>query len=218
MQSFAKAAAKPKPKKEPVKQEPALSDDGEADDDDNIPTVQTSPRAVEARRQAQKKRTESLKRMMEEESDEDADKKDDEDEDEEMEEAPEPEEEPEPEPEPEAKKVNEGPSEIVSSTDGGRRRGRRRVMQKKRILDDEGFMGMSMSPDLSIGFRLTSSSHDTGARMGVLLRGRSTAPCQEAYSGPNTCIVGVGAEAQEACCENWPGQHHVILCEEVMIS
>lgn len=145
MQSFAKAAAMPpKPKREPVKEEPAMSDDGEADDDD-IPTVKTSPRAVEARRQAQKKRTEYLKRMMEEASDEDEDeneKKSEKDEDEEMEEAPELEEEPEPEPVSEVKKAEEEPSEIVSSTVDGKRRGKRRVMQKKRILDDEGFMGM----------------------------------------------------------------------------
>lgn len=216
MQSFAKAAAKPKPKKEPVKEEPALSDDGEADEDD-IPTVKTSPRALEARREAQKKRTEYLRRMMEESSDEDEDKKA-KDEDEEMEEAPEPEEEPEPEPEPEpaVKKADEGPSEVIASTEGGRRRGKRRVMQKKRILDDEGFMGTYLDPCLGRCSRLTRSSHYTGARMGVLLRGRSAASGEKAHPSTSTDTGLECREVQEASSEDWPGEYHVVLLQKVM--
>jgi DNA polymerase delta subunit 3 len=220
MQSFAKAAAKPKPKKEPVKEEPALSDDGEADEDD-IPTIKTSPRALEARREAQKKRTEYLRRMMEESSDEDEDKKA-KDEDEEMEEAPEPEEEPEPEPEPEpaVKKADEGPSEVISSTEGGRRRGKRRVMQKKRILDDEGFMGTYLDPGVDHRSRLTRSSHDTGARMGVLLGGRGATSSQKAHPCTSTDTdtdTGIKCrEAQEASTKDWPGEHHVVLLQKVM--
>ncbi|KAK4060294.1 hypothetical protein Trihar35433_10158 [Trichoderma harzianum] len=143
MQSFAKAAAKPpKPKPEPKPKEEdtsmALSDDGEADDED-LPTSKKSI-DLEALKRTRKQREEELMRMMEDADDDIKEaKKEDEQSDEEMEEASEAEPEPEPEPEQQPKEEKE-PTEVVSNSGDGRRRGKRRVMKKKRILDDQGYM------------------------------------------------------------------------------
>ncbi|KAK7431389.1 CDC27 protein [Neonectria magnoliae] len=146
MQSFARAAAlPPRPKLVPKKEEDtamALSDDGEADDTDLPAKKQVSdPEAV---KKARKDREEALRRMMDDDDDEDEDaeasEKDDEPADEDMEEAP------EPEPEIEPKKEDKEPAEVVSSTGDGRRRGKRRVMKKKRILDDQGYMVTIQEP------------------------------------------------------------------------
>ncbi|KAH7171522.1 DNA polymerase subunit Cdc27 [Dactylonectria macrodidyma] len=148
IQSFARAAAlPPRPKPAPKKEEDTamtLSDDGEADDTD-LPAkkVVSDPGAVRA---ARKQREEALRRMMddeeeEEEEDAEASEKDEEPGDEDMEEAPEP----EPERELEAKEEKE-PAEVVSSAGDGRRRGKRRVMKKKRILDEQGYMVTIQEP------------------------------------------------------------------------
>ncbi|KAF5661832.1 dna polymerase delta subunit 3 [Fusarium heterosporum] len=149
MQSFAKAAARPaKPKPAPKKEEDtdmALSDDGEADDSDIIATSSKPKPAtdlVDIKRKRQE-REDALRKMMEDDDDEDEKKESDkesEQDDEEMEEAPEPEPEPEAEAEAEAQKEEKEPAEMVTSTGDGRRRGKRRVMKKKRILDDQGYM------------------------------------------------------------------------------
>lgn len=148
MQSFAKAASKPpKPKPQPKEEgtSMALSDDGEADDEDIIPSKKTD-KDNDTGRKSRKEREEELRRMMEEDEDEDEDEEDDESKergdeeeaaDQEMEEAPDP----EPEAASQDKQSNE-PPEVVASTENGRRRGKRRVMQKKRILDDQGYMGL----------------------------------------------------------------------------
>ncbi|KAM0255182.1 hypothetical protein ACHAQJ_006025 [Trichoderma viride] len=142
MQSFARAAAKPpKPKPEPKAKEEdtsmALSDDGEAEEED-LPTSKSID--LEALKRTRKEREEQLMRMMEDPEDEAKEglKKEDEPSDEEMEEASEPE--PEPEPEPEQPKEDKEPAEVISNSGDGRRRGKRRVMKKKRILDDQGYM------------------------------------------------------------------------------
>ncbi|EHK15822.1 uncharacterized protein TRIVIDRAFT_40100 [Trichoderma virens Gv29-8] len=147
MQSFAKAAAKPskpKPKPEPKAKEEdtsmALSDDGEAEDED-LPASKSVD--LEALKRTRKQREEELMRMMEDADDEvkEEAKKEDEQSDEEMEEASEAEPEPEPEPEPEQQpKEDKEPTEVISTSGDGRRRGKRRVMKKKRILDDQGYM------------------------------------------------------------------------------
>jgi len=143
--SFAKAANMPKKpaKKKEEDTAMALSDDGEADEDD-IPAPKRKATDDEATRKSRKEREEELRRMMEEdeenESDDEAEEKDD-PVDQEMEEAPEP----EPEPAPQ-EKVKDEPAEVISSTEGGRRRGRRKVMQKKRILDDQGYMVTIQEP------------------------------------------------------------------------
>ncbi|UPL03293.1 hypothetical protein LCI18_014227 [Fusarium solani-melongenae] len=139
MQSFAKAAARPpKPKPAPKEEDTsmALSDDGEADDSDIVASKSKPAVDAEEVRRKRQEREDALRKMMEDDDEddnkEDSDKEE-EQEDEEMEEAPEPEPEPE---EPKEKK----PSEVISSSGDGRRRGKRRVMKKKRILDDQGYM------------------------------------------------------------------------------
>ncbi|PFH59113.1 hypothetical protein XA68_12779 [Ophiocordyceps unilateralis] len=143
MQSFAKAASKPrsqstKPAKE-VEAAAALSDDGEADDSDVLPPSSNgkSSADIEAAMKSRKVRQDELKRMMEEDDDDDeleAKERSQADEDEEMEDVA------EPEPEPQAEQGKESPAEEVASTGNGRRRGRRRVMKKKRMLDEHGYM------------------------------------------------------------------------------
>ncbi|KAF6829882.1 DNA polymerase subunit cdc27 [Colletotrichum musicola] len=135
MSSFAKAAAKAasKPKEAPKKVEapeaPALSDDGE-DDDENIPAAKQS---ADTGRKSRKEREAELKRMMEES---------DEEEDDEPEEKEEPEDEPmeeAPEPEPETKAAPE-PADVVASSGDGRKRGKRKVMKKKQVMDEDGYL------------------------------------------------------------------------------
>jgi len=148
IQSFAKAASQPKkPKVQPKEEEhTTLSDDGEADDDDIA--AEKPLKESESARTSRKEREEALRQMMEEDDDDgddDADAEKDEHEDgnaadEEMEDAPAPESEATKEP-----KVEE-PSEVVSSTGDGRRRGKRKVMKKKRILDDQGYMVTIQEP------------------------------------------------------------------------
>lgn len=180
MQSFAKAAAKPAKPKPAVKKEEdtamALSDDGEADDADLPgPKKETSDADAEAVRKSRKQREDDLRRMMEEDDEED-DEDDDEDKDEdkdaeeeqadeEMEEAPEP----EPVAEPEPKKEDNEPAEVVSSTGDGRRRGKRRVMKKKRIMDDQGYMGMCFNHRFMCSELTFSTSHHPRGRLGVFL-------------------------------------------------
>lgn len=146
MSAFSKAASKPKakpgsnvstPKTE--NQSPALSDDGE-DDEDPMPAPKQAADGT-ARRSRQDREAE-LRRMMEEESEEEEEPSEKEQEDEPMEEAPEPE--PETKTEPEA---SQEPAEVVSSAPGsGRRRGRRQVMKKKQVMDDQGYLGMLQTP------------------------------------------------------------------------
>ncbi|KAM0325273.1 hypothetical protein ACHAPQ_008047 [Fusarium lateritium] len=150
MQSFAKAAARPaKPKAAPKKEEDtamALSDDGEADDSDIIATSSKSKPAVDSEdiKRKRQEREDALRKMMEDDDEDEKEESDKESEqaDEEMEEAPEP----EAEPEPESQKEEKEPAETVSSTGDGRRRGKRRVMKKKRILDDQGYMVTIQEP------------------------------------------------------------------------
>ncbi|KAK1598144.1 DNA polymerase subunit Cdc27 [Colletotrichum navitas] len=134
MSSFAKAAAKvsTEPKEVPKKEPPAaLSDDGE--DDEDIPAARAS---ANPGRKSRKDREAELKQMMEESDDEDEpEEKEEESADEPMEEAPEPEAQPEPE-----------PTEVVSSTGDGRRRGKRRIMKKKQIMDDQGYLVTIQEP------------------------------------------------------------------------
>jgi DNA polymerase delta subunit 3 len=173
MQSFAKAAARPaKPKTAPKKEEDtamALSDDGEADDSDIVATSSKSKPVVDSEdiKRKRQEREDALRKMMEDDDEDEKEESDRESEqaDEEMEEAPEP----EAEPEPESKKEEKEPAEMISSTGDGRRRGKRRVMKKKRILDDQGYMGKSML-QLFWTMMLTVKSYDSRARLGVLLR------------------------------------------------
>ncbi|KAG6204180.1 hypothetical protein E4U50_005369 [Claviceps purpurea] len=153
LQSFAKTRVKSRikaatPAKKLEDSAPALSDDGDADDSDNLPTkVQPQP-PVHSR--TRKHREEGLRRMMEEEEQaeehatEEASTTDQQKE-----------EtigfEPEPEPDAEARIDSamsgcNGQSETTLSANHIRHRGKRRVMQKKRILDDQGYMVTIQEP------------------------------------------------------------------------
>lgn len=173
MQSFAKAASKPaKPKPAAKKEEDtamALSDDGEADDADLPPSKKQTAEQADSLKKAKQDREAALRKMMEEDDEDDDDEEKEEEteeKDEEMDDAP------EPDPEPVKEEKASEPTEVVASTGDGRRRGKRRVMQKKRILDDQGYMGTSLPlhelrPAMLILFVL---SHHTRGRMGVILR------------------------------------------------
>ncbi|KXH60147.1 DNA polymerase subunit Cdc27 [Colletotrichum salicis] len=127
----AKAASKPKeaPKPAPV-EIPVLSDDGE-DDDEDIPAAKAP---ANSGRKSRKDREAELKMMMESEEEEEPEEKEEQEPmDEPMEEAPEPEAKPE-------------PAEVVSSAGDGRRRGKRRVMKKKQIMDDQGYLVTIQEP------------------------------------------------------------------------
>lgn len=138
MQSFAKAASKPKSSTASQPSVPsltnessmqALSDDGE---DDSVALPQPEQENETARKN-RKDRQDKLKRMMEESS-----------EDEEPEKEDTPMEEPEDEaPIPEVEKKEDEPVEVISSTGDGRRRGKRRIMKKKTAMDDQGYLGKS---------------------------------------------------------------------------
>lgn len=181
MSSFAKAAAiaSSKPKETPSKattnspanNSPALSDDGE-DDDEDIPAAKSS---ANSGRKSRKDREAELKQMMEESEDEE-DPEDNEEEpvDEPMEEAPEPEAEAKVEPE---------PAEIVSSTGDGRRRGKRRVMKKKQIMDDQGYLGMLHICRLP--FLTLTSNHQSPSRS---LLGRSSRRMRRLHRLPSPSL------------------------------
>ncbi|KAK7748920.1 CDC27 protein [Cytospora paraplurivora] len=138
MQSFAKAASMPKKRKTTSQtaassavedsSTQALSDDGE---DDSAPAPEPQHES-EATRKSRKERQEELRRMMEEDSEDDEPEKEDTPIDELEEEAP--------APEPEKKEEPE-PAEVISNTADGRRRGKRRVMKKKTVMDDQGYLG-----------------------------------------------------------------------------
>lgn len=207
MQSFAKAKP-PKPKPEPKKEEDtamALSDDGEAGDDD-MPISKKPAVDTDSIRKAKKEREEALRKMMEEDDDEEEEVPSEKD-DEEMEEAP------EPEPEPQSEEKKEEPAEVVSSTGNGRRRGKRRVMQKKRILDDQGYMGA-----LPFKFYFYASttnsfiSHDPRTRLGIVFGRRGSSSIEKASS--NTISLIICSEGQEACRQG-PREHHVFLQQKV---
>ncbi|KAK6854033.1 DNA polymerase subunit Cdc27 [Apiospora arundinis] len=134
-QMFAKQASKPKKPAAKPKEEapaPALSDEGE-DDSEAMPEAK---QAAEEDGKSRRDRQAELRRMMDESDDEEEESKSKPESpaDEPMDEDPAP-----PEPEPEAKE-EEGPAEIVASSGDGRRRGRRRVMKKKQIMDEQGYL------------------------------------------------------------------------------
>ncbi|KAI1497878.1 DNA polymerase subunit Cdc27 [Biscogniauxia marginata] len=137
-QMFAKAAAKPKKPaaaKAPEEEKAAMSDDGEDDAEPMADVKQEDS----SNRQLRKNRQAELEAMMDEE----------EEEEEEPEKAESPAEEPMEEDEPspsEPEPKAEEPAELVSSAGDGRRRGRRRVMRKKQILDEQGYLVTIQEP------------------------------------------------------------------------
>jgi hypothetical protein len=101
------------------------------------------------------------------------------------------------------------PEETVTVTDG-RRRGRRRVMKKKTVQDEEGYLGMSSCIKSNSAVKLTIVHSNTGrSRLGVFFRRRARA--QESK--------GLGCthhrKGQEGCCSKGTGKHHVLLLQEI---
>lgn len=168
MQSFAKAASKPRkttatqpemPKTDDEVTMQALSDDGE-DDSAPMPKAKGESDSV---RKTRAERSEALRRMMDESS-----------EDEEPETEDTPMEEPEDEPSlPEAEKQEAEPAEIMSNTADGRRRGKRRVMKKKTVMDEQGYLGEFFLHLCVYAVLTRMASHCARSWLGVLL-GRRT--------------------------------------------
>ena len=157
MQSFAKAASKPKKASTPQPTAASAADDSpmqELSDDGEDDTVAEPKIEDDTAHKSRKDRQEQLKRMMEEDSeDEEPDKEDT------------PMEEPEediPAPEPEKEEKPE-PAEVISSASNGRRRGKRRVMKKKTVMDDQGYLGKSQ---LTTSYRDCDVYVDTGVSHG----------------------------------------------------
>ncbi|KAK8052593.1 hypothetical protein PG993_003978 [Apiospora rasikravindrae] len=136
-QMFAKAASKPKkPEEAPA---PALSDEGEDDDE---PMPEAAKQKVEEDGKSRRDRQAELRRMMDEsdgEEEEESKSKPESPAEEPMDEDTEP-------TELEAKAAEEEPAEVVASIGGGRRRGRRRVTKKKQIMDDQGYLVTIQEP------------------------------------------------------------------------
>jgi DNA polymerase delta subunit 3 len=106
--------------------------DDDSEDDEPAAVAQPSKDEIEKSRQARKEREAKLAQMMEESDEEVAPTPEVESQEKEEEE--------EPEPAPEENKEPEGKREFVE-TSNGRRRGRRRVMKKKTVKDEEGYLG-----------------------------------------------------------------------------
>lgn len=74
-------------------------------------------------------------------------------------------------------------SETITTVQGGRRRGRRRVMQKKKVKDEDGYLGMLKVHVFLL--LLTSCSYQRGSCMGILFRRRTrtqeSKTCTQAY-------------------------------------
>ena len=214
MAAFSKATTKAAAKKEstpqpaaaaPAVEDHAMSDDGE--DDSELPPPK--PRAVSGRK-SKREREEELRRMMEE---------DEEDEEEDAKSRAESPDEPAEDPveeQPAAEPAKEEPAEVVSTSGDGRRRGKRKVMRKKQIMDDQGYLGMLllMLGHVKPGCMLTlcSPSHDPGTRVGILLGGRGTTGSQaQGGEGGAVCASRQGQKRRG----QGPGQHHVFFLQEM---
>jgi hypothetical protein len=57
--------------------------------------------------------------------------------------------------------------EAVTVVEGGRRRGRRRVMQKKKVKDEDGYLGKLIFSNVVT--HLTLDSDERGSGMGIVL-------------------------------------------------
>ena len=83
------------------------------------------------------------------------------------------------------KEVPSKPTESESSVtvQGGRRRGRRRVMKKKKVKDEDGYLGEL--PRFIVAICLTTRSHERRSGLGVILRRRTgiqkTEDCDQTY-------------------------------------
>lgn len=138
MQSFAKGAATAKTKKAETSQPATPSGDdssihpmSEGEEDDSAFLPKPKAAVVSGRKTKAQQREEQLKAMMEEEDEEEPEEREDTPMEEPVEE----------EPAPEPEKAEPEPAEVVSASGDGRRRGRRKIMKKRRFLDEEGQLG-----------------------------------------------------------------------------
>lgn len=65
-------------------------------------------------------------------------------------------------------------SEATVTVQGGRRRGRRRVLKKKKVKDEDGYLG-KLTLSLFYATHLILDSHEGRSGLGVFLRGRTRA-------------------------------------------
>lgn len=110
----------------------------------------------------------------------------------------------------EAKKEEE-PKETMT-VENGRRRGRRRVMKKKTVKDEEGYLGESfVTGTHCLDCQLTYHSYERRSGMGILLRRR--ARTQEGQTDPRACCQRSTEEKRR---ETGPRQHHVLLRKKMI--
>jgi DNA polymerase delta subunit 3 len=97
------------------------------------------------------------------------------------------------------------PEETVTVSDG-RRRGRRRVMKKKTVQDEEGYLGISQLATSTLTLELTIIHSNTRRScLGVFLRRRACDPKGKGLGCTHHC------KGQEGCCSKGTGKHHVVL-------
>lgn len=136
-----------------------MKDDSDEEEDDYVPPPQASKELVDSDRKSRIERQAALRKMMEDEDEE------------------------EPPTNAEVKEQEELNSEVnphspvteqaVEISDG-RRRGRRRVMKKKTIKDEEGYLGKSpVLAGLCDFFVNKVNSYTRGGGLGVVFRGRT---------------------------------------------
>ena len=113
---------------------------------------------------------------------------------------------------PEAKPADQ-PKETVT-VENGRRRGRRRVMKKKTVKDEDGYLG-KCAVTLSRRARIDFRSDEGRGSLGIIFRRRACAEEGEGTHGTR-CQQASARRGQES---RWrkagAGQHHVFLREEV---
>lgn len=163
---------------------------GVSDDDDEeetyVPPAPADMEIVNKSRKERKENEEKLRQMME---------MDDEDEEEEIKEIEEPE---------VVEKEASVEKEVPPTVDGGRRRGRRRVMKKKTVKDEEGYLGKYYV--LITCVLLIGCSDEGRTCLGIIFgrRASSNAKAQITCSG-SIC------EGQEGSWKGRAGQYHVFL-------
>lgn len=86
------------------------------------------------------------------------------------------------------KEASPEPAVVVS---GGRRRGRRKIMKKKTIKDEEGFLGFFRSPygDWQLDADCFTHSHERRTSVGIVFGGRAYAKGQGSRV---ECLVSSG--------------------------
>lgn len=132
---------------------------------------------------------------------------------------------------PEASQEEAAPAEPPTIVSGARRRGKRQVMKKKTLKDEEGYLGTASSSPLSLPLSppcpptspetpLTPSSPPSNQRrthLGILLRRRRPPRIhivKDKILPPSLhSVVGEGEEESDG--EGGPGEYHEFFREEV---